>query len=205
MRIPYNQGMSLPGEQIVEVLRESQNTVAFTGAGISKSAGIPTFRDLDDGLWLDRENLQWAHRQTYDADPQDWYVKFWPLYGTMRAAKPTPAHYALRDMVEASVIGTIVTQNIDGLDLLAGTDESHVLEVHGHGRQLSCTDVRGCGYFTRTEDWLLGNDRARLPTCLRDGKPLKPDVLLFDDASVPEDLEIIFLEVYQESMKLMRF
>jgi len=190
----YNQAMESPSKELVELLRGSENTVALTGAGISKSAGIPTFRDLDDGLWLDRENLRWAHRQTYDKDPQEWYVKFWQLYGTMRAARPTPAHYALRDMVEASVVHTVVTQNIDGLDLLAGTDESNLLEVHGHDRVLSCTDLQDCGYFIRTEDWLLGSNHGDPVTCLRDDKPLKPDIMLFEDTGVPSDIERNFLK-----------
>ncbi|HVA10711.1 MAG TPA: Sir2 family NAD-dependent protein deacetylase [Candidatus Dormibacteraeota bacterium] len=185
-------------EQAAELIRDSGRAVAFTGAGISKSAGIPTFRDLDDGLWLDRENLEWAHRQSFDADSEQWYMKFWEFYDRRLAAAPTAAHVALKDMVEAALLDTVVTQNIDGLDLLAGTDVSRVTEVHGNDRQLSCTDVRGCGFFIPTEDWLLGNERGGVPTCLRDDRPLKPDVMLFDDDLVPTDVEHNFYRGQQK-------
>lgn len=185
-------------EQAAELIGDSESAVAFTGAGISKSAGIPTFRDLDDGLWLDRENLEWAHRQSFDRDPEQWYMKFWKFYDQRLAAAPTAAHIALKDMLESSYVDTVVTQNIDGLDMQAGTDASKVIEVHGNDRQLSCTDVRGCGYFIRTDEWLLEGARERPAKCLRDDRPLKPDVMLFDDDLVPEDIEFGFYEGWEK-------
>jgi NAD-dependent deacetylase len=181
-------------EQAAELIIDSERVVAFTGAGISKAppANIPTFRDLDDGLWLDRENLEWAQRESYDLDPEQWFVKFWTFYDRRLAAAPTAAHIALKDMVEGSFIDTLVTQNIDGLDMQAGTDDSKVIEVHGNDRQLSCSDVHGCGYFIPTDEWLLEGDREWLPKCLRDNRPLKPDVMLFNDTLVPEDVELSF-------------
>jgi len=34
-----------------ELLRRAESVVVFTGAGMSKESGIPTFRDALEGLW----------------------------------------------------------------------------------------------------------------------------------------------------------
>lgn len=175
-------------ESAADLLLESEAAVALTGAGMSKAAGIPTYRGANDGLWRDAGARQWATREAFEADPASWYANFWAFYDVRHAASPSPAHYALRDMVEVPVIHGVVTQNIDSLDRQAGTPEDKVLEVHGSDRALSCTKVGECGFNVPTEEWLAANDRASLPVCPDDGEPLKPDIILFNDdgGTVPE-------------------
>jgi NAD-dependent deacetylase len=175
-------------EEAAELLMESESAVALTGAGMSKAAGIPTYRGSSDGLWRDAVARQWATRQAFEADPAAWYATFWAFYDVRHAASPSPAHYALRDMVEESVLDSVVTQNIDSLDRQAGTPEDKVLEVHGSDRALSCTRVGECGFNVLTEEWLAANDRESMPVCPDDGAPLKPDIILFndDDTTIPE-------------------
>jgi NAD-dependent deacetylase len=163
--------------EIGEVLQERESIVALTGAGISLAAGIPIYRGAD-GTYLDKENDWWLYREAFDDDPQRWYARFWELHETIRAAQPTRAHHALNALVEAGVVSKIVTQNVDGLNLLAGTDKSRVHEVHGIERQLSCTDLEGCDFVISTEDWLRDHDTETLPTCPHDSRLLKPDVNL---------------------------
>jgi NAD-dependent deacetylase len=157
--------------EIAEVLRERESVVALTGAGISLAAGVPIYRGAD-GAYLDKENDTWLWREAYDADPLKWYERFWELHETIKLAQPTLAHRALKALVETGVVSKIVTQNVDGLDLLAGTDKAHVHEVHGIERRLSCTDLEGCDFAIPTDDWLHGHDTDTLPTCPHDGRPL---------------------------------
>lgn len=176
---------SAHSQWVLDVMEESENTVVLTGAGISASAGVPVYRNESD-KYIDPDADWWVQRKSFDNDPIRWYKKFWELYEPIHAADPTPAHLALRALVETSLVSTIVTQNVDGLDLKAGTEESRVLEVHGNDRTLNCTDEQGCGYSIATEHWLSTNDRdGDPPSCPKDGAVLKPPVGLIGDKGLP--------------------
>lgn len=172
-------------EKVAELMTGAESVVALTGAGLSKASGIPTYRDRD-GLWEDVSIRQWSLRGAFDADPAGWYANFWRFYNQRRDLQPSLGHQALKDMVDASAIDMIVTQNVDGLDRKAGTPPSKILEVHGHDRSLSCTRVEDCQFSIETEDWLAENDQDSLPTCPDDGALLKPDTILFNDVLVPD-------------------
>lgn len=171
--------------EVANLLLSSEPVVALTGAGLSKASGIPTYRDTD-GLWQDVNIRRWSLRDAFDEDPAGWYANFWRFYNLRRDLSPSLGHNALKDMVDAGVIDTIVTQNVDGLDRRAGTPPSKILEVHGHDRSLSCTRVEECDFTIPTEEWLAANDQESLPTCPGDGAHLKPDTILFNDVTVPE-------------------
>ena len=46
-----------------------QNIVVFTGAGISKESGIPTFRDMD-GMWKKYDAMKLASAAGFEEDPE---------------------------------------------------------------------------------------------------------------------------------------
>ncbi len=48
-------------ERLAELLRESNRTVALTGAGISVPSGIPDFRSPGTGLWENVDPMEVAH------------------------------------------------------------------------------------------------------------------------------------------------
>lgn len=166
-------------EFIAEIIAESRNTVFLTGAGMSKLAGLPTFRG-NGGLWNTAGSMEWAHRQRFDTNPAEWFVEFWKYYEKRQALVPSIAHYALSGIVGA-IGADLVTQNIDGFDLEAGANPTKLYEIHGNDRQLCCT---GCDYLIGTRDWMINNNEHGLPTC-PDRHPLKPSILLFGQDSVP--------------------
>ena len=94
--------------------------VALTGAGISKSAGIPTFEDMPDM----QRKLSVDYKNQF---PEDFEKTMAALREMMTGKQPTHAHYAL---AEYGV--PIITQNIDGLHEIAGSTE--VYEIHGSFR-----------------------------------------------------------------------
>jgi NAD-dependent deacetylase len=166
--------------EAAQIISNSSKTVALTGAGISKSAGLPTFRG-NSGLWNQANTLQWANRRSFDLNASAWYESFWSYYHKRKNVEPTIAHIALREMVDAKIISAIITQNIDGLDLQAGTPSSALFEIHGNDRNLHCTH---CDYCVTTEAWVSINRASLVPYC-PDGHALKPDILLFGDDLVP--------------------
>ena len=56
------------------------------------------------------------------------------------AARPNAAHAALVELERRGNLRAVVTQNVDGLHLLAGSKD--VIELHGSGREVVCLD---CG------------------------------------------------------------
>ena len=92
--------------------------IAFTGAGISKSAGIPTFEEvpgLKGKLSLEYKN----------AHPKEYAEARAKILDTIRDKKPTKAHKIL-----AKLDIPIITMNIDNLHRKAGS--KYVLELHGN-------------------------------------------------------------------------
>ena len=163
--------------KVVDVLRGTERLTVLSGAGISTAAKIPIYRG-PDGKFLDPETEEWLQCESFEADPQAWYEKFWGLHEQIRDARPTLGHMALKAMAEAGVVNDVVTQNVDALDIRAGIDEGHVFEVHGVERQLSCI---GCDASFETEAWLERNGKASPARCERDGGLLKPDFNLYND------------------------
>ena len=95
--------------------------IAFTGAGISKASGIPTFDEQGDlRTKLDRD---FARRH-----PKEFNEIMQQLKDTCAAAEPNDAHKAL---AEYGI--PVITMNIDGLHNRAGSE--HVVEVHGSVRE----------------------------------------------------------------------
>ena len=92
--------------------------IAFTGAGISKSAGIPTFEDTP-GV---KEKFSVEFRDTHPVEYQETKLERVKMF---EGKEPTKAHKAL---AEFSI--PIITMNIDGLHRKAGS--KIIYEIHGN-------------------------------------------------------------------------
>lgn len=135
-------------ERVAAILREADDIVGFTGAGVSTESGIPDFRS-DGGLW-DRYDPSDFTIQALHRDP----VAYWEKRLEMREDRefdwadiePNPAHHAFADLERAGKLDALVTQNVDGLHQAAGSER--VLELHGTRNAAKCL---GCGQRLPTE------------------------------------------------------
>ncbi|MFO7567657.1 MAG: Sir2 family NAD-dependent protein deacetylase [Enhygromyxa sp.] len=125
-------------EQLAALIEREQpeRVVVVSGAGISAESGIPTFRG-PEGYWTvgsrEYHPQEMATQAAFRKMPRE--VWRWYLYrkGVCNAASPNPAHFALAKLERA--LGdrfTLVTQNVDGLHLIAGNSLSRTLQVHGN-------------------------------------------------------------------------
>jgi NAD-dependent deacetylase len=158
-------------ERLAGLLREAGPAVVLTGAGISVPSGIPDFRTPMTGLWANVDPMEVAHIDVWRRDPE----RFWDFYGQRFAIldgkQPNGAHRAIAELERRGLVSGVVTQNIDGLHALAGSEP---IEVHGSIRTASCL---ACG-----ASYSLAETRARFPLPLCDcGAVLKPDVVLFGE------------------------
>ena len=124
-------------DEAVEKLRGSECLVVLTGAGVSAESGVPTFRGKD-GLWKDHRPEQLATPQAFEKDPElvwDWY--HWRR-SLVREVSPNPAHYAIVELERRVSDFTLITQNVDGLHLRAGSE--NVFQIHGDLHHARCSE-----------------------------------------------------------------
>ncbi|MGZ4334537.1 MAG: SIR2 family NAD-dependent protein deacylase [Gaiellaceae bacterium] len=159
-------------EALAGLVRAQQPCVVLTGAGISTESGIPDFRS-PTGIWAQYDPTEYATLDAFVADP----AKVWEFYGMRLAslgeAEPNAGHRALAELEERGWIDAVITQNVDGLHLRAGS--RNVVEVHGSIRTASCTV---CGTTVPAAQALTGLPVPPCPDC---GHVLKPDVVLFGE------------------------
>lgn len=173
--------LSEVAQAIADRIRDGDLLVAFTGAGISRSSGIPTFRG-DEGLWETYRAEDVATDDVLQQDP----AFFWRFHDHLRAviadAIPNPAHFALADLEEATgnvLEHVVITQNIDRLHQRAGSDR--VLELHGDALTYTCMR---CGAYS--EDLPVPAPEYP-PHCESCGGVIRPNVVLFGE-SLPGDV-----------------
>ncbi|WP_295977541.1 NAD-dependent deacylase [uncultured Variovorax sp.] len=155
-----------PIQEAIELLRNARRIVVFSGAGLSRASGIPTYRDAD-GLWKSQNALQFSHAEDLQRDPAG-FTKFWAQrLSTIESAQPNPGHAALALLQRLRPATRLVTQNVDGLLTLAGGQD--VLELHGSLRRWRCDR---CG--NRSGPWPFHR-------CLRCGAHARPDVVMFGE------------------------
>lgn len=171
-------------------LASAERVVALTGAGISTDSGIADFRG-PDGLWTKNPEAEKAAKiSSYLADP-DVRRRAWRNRAAATAVhEPNAGHRALVDLEASGRLHTLITQNIDGLHVVAGSDPALVIEVHGTVREYACLD---CGHRGPMGDALR---RVRAgeedPPCSVCGGILKSATISFGQSLVADDLERAF-------------
>lgn len=131
-------------EELRRLVLSARRCVALTGAGISTESGIPDFRS-PGGLWS--QNMP-IHYDDFISSPEmraeAWRRKF-VFDDATKGVKPNAAHHALAHLAGQGHLEAVITQNIDGLHLAAGTPEDRLIEIHGNGTYAKCLSCE-CRY-----------------------------------------------------------
>ncbi|MEI6451317.1 MAG: NAD-dependent deacylase [Actinomycetes bacterium] len=157
-------------------LARSRRLVVFTGAGVSKESGIPTFREAETGLWAQYDPMELATREAYERRPAFVWSWYEHRFGAAAAVTPNPAHTAIAELERLLPQVTVVTQNIDGLHQRAGS--SDVIELHGSMFRFKCLSGQHDGFVLAD---FAGQDE-KPPRCPECGELLRPDVVWFGEA-----------------------
>ena len=127
----------MKAEEFAARIRESDEIVVFTGAGISTESGIPDFRS-PGGIWTRYRPVTFQEYMTSEsARIEAWKRRLdgWEQY---RSAKPNVGHYFVQALgVKEKLIG-LITQNVDGLHSMAGLPDDKIVELHGSNRKILC-------------------------------------------------------------------
>ena len=191
-------------EQLADLLRDRPWT-ALTGAGASTDSGIPDYRGPTS---VRATPMQFAEFIGAASAQQRYWARSYLGWERMGTARPNAGHQALVDLEPAGLVG-VVTQNVDGLHVRAGSRV--VVNLHGEIAWVVCLD---CGARVRRAEvqrWLrdlnpglVGQPPAEhaelrpdgdavveewqhfvLAPCATCGGRLKPDVVFFGE-SVPK-------------------
>ena len=152
------------------ILAAASRVVAFSGAGVSAESGIPTYRGAGDSLWTAGNFERFANPTGYRRYLPDSYRWYRERAFAVAAARPNPAHHALVDLENRIADFTLVTQNVDGLHVRAGS--RNVIELHGHLREARCASCNFRVPWTET---------GESPECGACGGMLRPDVVMFEE------------------------
>lgn len=189
-----------------QFIQQQQPLTVLTGAGLSTASGIPDYRDAK-GQW--KRNPPMQHQEFMrDGELRKRYwgrsMHGWPV---LYHAQPNAAHHALAELQHQGLLGTIITQNVDGLHQRAGSRD--VIDLHGYANDMICMSCQARSprlamhercidlnpHFAALQagsapdgDADLETDFSdfRVPDCTACGGILKPDVVYFGD-NVPRE------------------
>ncbi|MEA9983759.1 Sir2 family NAD-dependent protein deacetylase [Subtercola sp. RTI3] len=200
-------------DEVADILR-GKSTVVLTGAGVSTDSGIPDYRG---------EGAPKRNPMTFDqfSSSADYRKRYWAGshlgYKLFAAASPNSGHVTLAELEAAGVINGVITQNVDGLHVRAGSNR--VVDLHGSMDRVRCLR---CGQMfardalaeqiDKANPWITEPDAVTVnpdgdaevlnwaefvvPECSVCGGVLKPDVVFFG--------EFIPKERFSEASDLVR-
>ena len=163
-------------------LVEAKSSIAFTGAGISTESGIPDFRS-PGGIWSKTQPVYFDDfLRSADARVEYWRQKS-IAHADFDSAQPNQGHQVLSKWELDGRLQAVITQNIDGLHQLAGSQT--VLELHGTARHVTCLDCEA--RFDAGEMVAKFQTDNTPPTCSKCGGITKHATVSFGQ-SLPADV-----------------
>ena len=130
-------------KEIAKVVGSAQDVLVMAGAGLSTPSGIPDFRSPGSGIYdnLAKYKLPYPEAifdiEYFRVNPEPfnvWSKEFLPGVNY----KPSIGHYFVRVLQDKQLLLRHYTQNIDGLEVIAGVDEDKIVAAHGSFSTASC-------------------------------------------------------------------
>ncbi len=176
-------------EQLAALIKKNERFFVLTGAGISTASGVPDFRSPGTGLWEKVDPIATSSVEVLYSNPRLFYESAFSRFAKISSAEPNSGHFMLSRLEELGYLQGLITQNIDGLHVRAGS--KNVWEVHGHLRSGYCL---GCKMKYPFEELVQQVELKRIPpVCHNCHSMLRPEVVLFGDPMPP-----IFFELSQK-------
>ena len=156
------------------LLKAASRIAVLTGAGVSAESGIPTFRS-NGGFWQHVRFEDLATPAGFARDPKFVWTWYEERRRAIAQALPNAGHYALAEMEKRVGSFTLITQNVDGLHDLAGSQNP--IKLHGDIWIVRCLK---CG-----KERVERSELNDLPPRCGCGGMLRPGVVWFGE-TLPE-------------------
>ena len=164
-------------ERLADLILNSENIVALTGAGMSTESGIADFRSPGTGLWEKVDPNELASIDSYVSNTGK-NLKFMLEMGMhIFKSKPNKGHKALTKLQQLGKLKGILTQNIDGLHKRAKT--KGVIELHGTAHEAICMRCQKIFPITDMINQVLKGNYS--PSCEICNGLLKPNAIFFGE------------------------
>lgn len=169
--------------KIAQVVDEAQSIVVMAGAGLSTASGIPDFRSPNTGIYanLQKYNLPYPEAifeiDYFKSNPRPfntWAKEFYPGANYL----PNPAHYLLKVLQDKEKLSKYFTQNIDGLERLAGLRDDKIVEAHGTFSAAACSNCKAPYDVEKLRDKIMMDEDPVCPHC---GGWVKPNIVFFGE------------------------
>ncbi|XP_066153629.1 NAD-dependent protein deacylase Sirt4 isoform X2 [Euwallacea fornicatus] len=209
-----------PSQKDVNALEEfilnSKKLMVLTGAGVSTESGIPDYRSAEVGMYArtNHKPIQNSDFHKYATVRQRYWARNFVGWFRFSKMQPNLVHFYLSDLESRGKVHSLVTQNVDGLHLKAGS--RNVIELHGTGYRVLCLDCNASYDRDYIQDTLMDNNiidfeqtsrmirpdgdvdipqefimNFSVPTCECCGGILKPDITFFGDNIPKHRVELI--------------
>lgn len=152
----------------------------LSGAGISAESGVPTFRDVETGLWANVDPYEISSTEGWQRHPEKvwaWYL--WRHY-MMDGVEPNDGHRAVAAWQDYADV-EVATQNVDNLHERAGSTKVH--HLHGSLFEFLC-DACGSQFEGDLPEMPEPVEAVEPPVCVCSGL-IRPNVVWFGEA-LPE-------------------
>ncbi|CAF4967240.1 unnamed protein product, partial [Rotaria magnacalcarata] len=174
-------------DQLIESLKNGKykRIVTLVGAGISTPSGIPDFRTPGTGLYdnLQRYNIPYPEAifelNYFYRNPKPFFDLAKELYPGKYF--PNLIHYFIRYLYDQNLLHRVYTQNIDGLERIAGIPPEKIVEAHGSFMSATC---QRCRQKYEGEDIRQQIFDDQIPKCTRTSRCsgiIKPDIVFFGE------------------------
>ncbi|KWX69115.1 NAD-dependent deacylase [Mycobacterium sp. NAZ190054] len=157
----------------------------FSGAGISAESGVPTFRDVETGLWAQVDPYEISSADGWRAHPDRVWAWYLWRHHMMSAVAPNNAHRAVAAWEDYADVH-VVTQNVDNLHERAGS--TRVYHVHGSLFEFHCDQCRSA-YRDEVPAMREPTESVDPPPCPACGGLIRPNVVWFGEALPDEAWE----------------
>ncbi len=198
--------MNVACRRVAQCIREADNILFITGAGISVDSGLPTYRGVgglyDQGETEDGMPIEAAvSGLMLQIRPEITWEYLWQTIATCYGAHPNRAHDIITLIQQQKPNTWVLTQNIDGLHRAAGT--INVIEMHGYAFELFCMQ---CGDKYTFNDLFPHCEKPSVfpPTCQHSSCAgiIRPNVVLFGEL-LPTDAQMKLRAILERGLDLV--
>lgn len=186
----YKKSSDVPSDSLSSIAKymaeTSKNVLVMAGAGLSTHSGIPDFRSPGTGLYdnLQQYNLPYPEAifdlGFFVRDPRPFLSLAKELYPGKKY-RPNLGHYLARLINEKGKLLRMYTQNIDGLERLAGLPPEKLVEAHGGFSSASCISCFKKHDPDETREAIFRGEVIRCTNGKCEGL-VKPDIVFFGEA-----------------------
>ncbi|HEX8787448.1 MAG TPA: NAD-dependent protein deacetylase [Telluria sp.] len=209
--------------RLAEFLDRHPRALVLTGAGLSTASGIPDYRDRE-GTRRGKPPIHGPDFRKHEHVQRRYWARSMIGWPVLARARPNAGHRAIAGLEAIGRIGSVLTQNVDGLHGQAGSQG--VLELHGNIHSVICLDCSAQfprafvqGQLADVNPHMLAAETTplpdgdasvepaeladfRLPWCTCCGGTLMPNVVFFGD-NVPPARTAIALDQMEHADALL--